>query len=245
MKKKISSLFSIFLFVGSLLTTTLAQEQFQKEWNVGVSFGTTLSQASFANSYGTNPFKTKMWQQYQGGVAVRYISEKNLGLIAELNYVQQGWSQDFVDKDETNPEIIAQQKGYEHKHQFNYIEVPFLMHVYFGNKVRFFFNLGPRFSFLLSDKETFNDSLLKHLASGDVKYTEETAQFFRKADRKFDYGLMGGLGVEFRTGIGNFSLEGRYNFGLGDFFSNKKSDPFQRSAHRVIGVKLNYFIKLF
>lgn len=227
------------LFVASALDAQ--QGEFKKEWNVGASFGATLSQADFSDSRPQAPFKTKLWQQYSGGLAIRYLSEKNLGLIMEMNYSQQGWQQKF--EDASGNEIF----DYEHTHQLNYLEVPFLTHIYFGNKVRFFINLGPKFGFLLSEKETFNDALLKHLSSGNI--TDEriatVAQYFKKADRKFDYGILVGMGLEFRTGIGSFSLEGRYNFGLSDFYSNKKSDHFQRSANRVIGIKATYYIKLF
>lgn len=235
---------SLFLLAVSTFSLS-AQQKFKREWTVGASFGTNLSQAAFGKSSSTEPFRTKMWQQYQGGIGIRYITEKNLGLIAEINYSQQGWMQDFSNKDEKDPAVIEMLNGLEHKHQLNYLEIPFLSHIYFGEKVRFFINLGPRISFLLSEKETLNDNLLKRLASGEMSSGEETAQYFKKADSKFDYGILVGLGVEFRTGIGHFSLEGRYNFGLSDFYSNKKSDAFQQSANRVIGVKLNYYVKVF
>lgn len=238
-RKTLFILFTSLFIVGILA----AQEnEFKREWNVGASFGVNLSQADFSDSRNTAPFKTKLWQQYNGGLAIRYLTEKNLGLIMEMNYSQQGWKQKFEDAD--GNEIL----DYEHTHQLNYLEIPFLTHIYFGNKVRFFINLGPKFGFLLSEKEYFNDALRKHLASGNHNTSGregEIAQYFKKADRKLDYGILVGMGLEFRTGIGNFMLEGRYNFGLSDFYSNKKKDPFQRSANRVIGVKATYYIKLF
>lgn len=235
------TLFILLAVLGAIGTLEAQQNEFKKEWNVGVNFGTTLSQADFSDSRNTPPFKTKLWQQYSGGLAIKYLTENHLGLIMEMNYSQQGWQQKFEDAD--GNEIF----DYEHTHQLNYLEVPFLTHIYFGNKVRFFINLGPKFGFLLSEKETFNDALLKHLSSGNItnERTASVAQYFKKADRKFDYGILVGMGMEFRTGIGSFSLEGRYNFGLSDFYSNKKSDHFQRSANRVIGVKATYYIKLF
>lgn len=237
------------LFILSLITLSAANlkaqdDEFKREWNIGASFGINLSQASFSKSSNPSPIKTSMWQQYQGGVGVRYLTEKNLGLIVELNYSQQGWKENYSDKNAT-PEQQEFLNQLGHTHQLNYLEVPFLTHIYFGNKVRFFINLGPKIGFLLSEKETFNNKLLEHLASGNVKERETTEQYFKKADRKFDYGIMVGMGLEFRTGIGNFSLEGRYTFGLADFYSNTKSDHFQRSANRVIGVKAAYYVKLF
>ena len=238
-------LFILLLSALGLENLKAQENEFKREWNIGASFGANLSQAGFGTSTNASPFKTSLWQQYQGGVSVRYLTERNLGLIVEMNYSQQGWKQNFVDKNEVNVELQELQKQLEHSHQLNYFEIPFLTHIYFGNKVRFFINLGPKIGLLLSEKETFNDKLLDYLASGDIPGKMVTEQYFMKADRKFDYGIMAGLGMEFQTGIGNFALEGRYTFGLADFYSNSKADHFQQSANRVIGIKATYYVKLF
>lgn len=249
-KKTLSFIFSFIIGAIGLVAQEVEQEtpkvesgKFEREWNVGANFGVNLSQASFANSYRGNPLKTYLWQQYQGGVSLRYITEKNLGFIVELNYSQQGWQEKFEDVDDAGN--VFERTDYEHEHQLNYLNIPFLTHIYFGDKVRFFFNLGPQIGFLIGENETMNDKLREDLASGSYSPSKSTGQFFHKADRKFDYGIVAGMGLEFRTGIGHFALEGRYTFGLGDFYNNKKSDHFQRSAHRVIGVKMTYYTKLF
>lgn len=208
--------------------------KFEPEWNFGVGFGPTFSSIGFSNTLSNyTRVSTKTWQQYHGGVAVRYISEKNLGVIAELNYSQQGFIQDFGD-----------QKDFAYSRQLNYLELPLLTHIYFGNKIRFVVNLGPKLSFLLSDTENMNKTLADYLASGSVPNSITTDHYYRPIERKVDYGLMGGLGAEFRSGIGNFLLEGRYYFGLGDIFNNSKADPFSRSANTVMSVKLTYYVKL-
>jgi len=215
-------------------------KQFEPEWNIGVGFGPTFSSVDFQTGNSAEKIKTKSSQQYAGGLAIRYLSEKNLGFILELNYSQLGWEQDFTDKD--NPDRYA---GFSHVHKLNYLEIPALTHIYFGNKVRFIFNLGPKLSFLLSDSETMSSKLSDYLASGQAAENFVTHQYYREAERRIDYGLMGGMGIELRTGIGSFMLEGRYTFGLADIYSNSKSDYFQRSANRVISAKLTYYVKLF
>lgn len=212
----------------------LGQKKFVPEWNIGVGFGSTMSSASFQGQTSRQGISTKTYNQYHGGLAIRYIGEKNLGVIAELNYAQNGWIQEFKD----NPEFA-------HSHQLNYLEMPILTHIYFGNKVRFMINLGPKISYLLSDSEEINDALKDHLASGNVDVNTPTYQYYHLAEKKIDYGIMGGAGLEFRSAIGNLALEGRYYFGLSDFYRNSKADYFGRSANRVISVKLTYYTKLF
>ncbi|NDV78619.1 porin family protein [Dysgonomonas sp. 511] len=212
-------------------------KKFEPEWNVGVGFGPTFSTIDFEKAKGGASLSTKNTQQFAGGLALRYLSEKNLGFIVELNYSQQGWEQDFSKEPE--------QSQYAHTHKLSYLELPVLTHIYFGRKLRFVFNLGPKLSYLISESEEMNKELSDYLSSGNMGPGFVTHQYYRNADRKIDYGLMGGLGLELRTGIGNFMLEGRYTFGLGDIYSNSKSDYFPRSANRVISAKLTYYIKLF
>ena len=173
--------------------------------------------------------------QYQGGISVRYISDKNVGLIGELNYSQMGWETKFADET-----LVAN----KHQHMLNYISIPLLTHIYFGDKTRFFFNLGPQIGILLSDKEKTNDAFDEWLVTADTT-VYSTDLYGLKAQKKIDYGITAGMGVEIRTGIGNFALEGRYYMGFGDIYNNKKQDPYSRSANRVISVKLTYYIKAF
>lgn len=226
--------FFVFSIVSIISVTLLGQNKFQPEWNVGVGFGPTFSGLSLEPSVRTNTE-----QRYYGGLAVRYITEKSLGLIGEINYSQQGWSEEF----ERNPNTVN--KGYTHTHLLDYIEVPILTHIYFGDKARFFVNLGPKFSFLIGEKETLSPALSNYLATapeGEIKF--QTAQYNRDAEKKFDYGLLAGGGFELKTGIGSFALEGRYYLGLGDIYKVEKG-KIERSANRIMSVKLTYYTKLF
>lgn len=235
MIKKIISALSIFCLA---ITAIQAQDKFKPEWNIGVGFGPTFSSVDFLPTTGGNgSVDTKTWQQFHGGIAIRYISEKQLGIIAELNYTQLGWEQKFSEE--------TKYLNATYSRQLNYIEMPILTHIYFGNKVRFIFNLGPKISYLFSDKEEMSEALSDLLSNGNLPSGDATYQYYRDLDKKFDYGIMAGTGIEIRTGIGNFALEGRYYFGLSDIFNNSKSDYFGRSANRVISAKLTYYVKLF
>lgn len=220
----------ILLAVVLAATGLVAQKnKFVPEWNIGVGFGPTFSSVGF-----TPNVSTKNELQYHGGIGVRYISENHLGIIAEINYSQQGWVQQFKE----NPE-------YSHSHQLNYVEMPVLTHIYFGNKVRFIFNLGPKISVLMSEKEDMSDALGDYLASGTYPIQNPSYQYYRNAEKRFDYGIMAAMGLEFRSGIGNFALEGRYTFGLGNIYNSSKSDFFSKSSNSVLSVRLSYYVKLF
>lgn len=222
--------FLVFVLLISSGVTFAQKSSFKPEWNFGVNAGVT------ASSIDLEPhIQTKLMNGNTGGFSVRYISEKNLGLQGEFNYSQQGFKEDFVETDSI----------YSYSRNLNYMEVPIMTHIYFGNKVRFVLNLGPKISFMTSNKEKMNTALSELIASGDTTTFSVYEHFGKSIQRKFDYGLIAGTGVEFRSAIGYFVLEARYYFGLGDIFNNSKKDYFSRSANRVLSFKLTYFIKPF
>lgn len=208
---------------GILLTATLfSQETFKPELAVGASFGTTFSSVSF-----TPKVQQGMLMGYTAGVTARYNTEKNVGLQAELNYVQQGWQEQF----DLNPEFT-------YSRTINYIELPVFTHIYFGGKnAKFYINLGPKIGYALKEKTESN--------LGDATPNTTNDQHDMPIDKKFDWGLCGGPGLEIRTGIGYFLLEGRYYYALGDMYNSKKADIFPKSSAQVLSVKLTYLLPLF
>jgi hypothetical protein len=115
----------------------------------------------------------------------------------------------------------------------SYIEIPFLTHIYFGKgRVKYFVNAGPQIGYLLSES---TDSNLNGAEPGNVN-----AQHTMAADKKLEWGLEGGPGIELRTGIGHFLLEGRYYYALSDFYNTRRKDIFSQAASQVISVKLTY-----
>lgn len=227
---------ALLMIIGVCVCNILqAQTSFKPEWNIGFGAGPAFSTMSISPTLSTSSIKTKSVTGFQAGLSARYISEKHLGFIAELNYSGNGWEEKF-----------DAASDYKYTQKLNYINMPILTHIYFGSdKMRVFFNVGPQIGFLISEKEETNDALQKWLDSKPDPDKNIIAQYNKKADRKFDYGIAAGLGAEFRTGIGNFSLEGRYYMGLGDIYNSNKTDDFQRSANRIMAARLTYYIKVF
>ncbi|WP_280748953.1 porin family protein [Parabacteroides sp. PF5-9] len=204
-----------------------AQTPFQQEIWIGGSLGVNFSSINFV---------PKVWQGmnmgYTGGLALRWITEKHLGLQAELNYSQQGWKEDFTD----NPNY-EEYAGSHYERTINYLELPFLTHIYFGKKsFRFYVNLGPKISYAISESTS---SLLEGEAAN---YKNE--QHDMPIENKFEWGLCGGPGLELRTGVGSFMLEGRYYYALSDIYGNKKKDEFSKSSGQTLSVRLTYLLPL-
>ncbi len=213
----------LIVFVAVSLASSAQDNSFRRELAVGVSGGVAFSSVNFIPKVYQG-----MLQGYTGGVLMRWVTENHLGLQLEVNYTQQGWSEDFPD----HPD-----EGYVYKRMGHYVEVPFLTHIYFGGKrVRFFINAGPKVGYLISEET-------EHNLRG-AKPNRVNEQHFMPIENYFDWGLCGGPGIELRTGVGSFLLEGRFYYALGDLFGNLKSDVFAKSSEQVLSVKLSYLFRV-
>ncbi|GHV21787.1 hypothetical protein FACS189428_2780 [Clostridia bacterium] len=221
MKRIIGGL--LFIFMAFALHSQTPE--FQPSWAFGLNAGATLSSVGFTPSV---PQTTLL--QESGGLVVRYISEKNFGIQLELNYALRGW------KEETD--TVSHFNKYSRS--LAYIELPLMTHFYYdlGKRARIVFNAGPQIGYNIGEKELERDIL-----NPPVPKPDKVIYYDQKVQQKFDYGITGGLGLEIRTGIGNFILEGRYYYGLSDFFKSDKGEDFQSSHNQVIGVKIAYLIE--
>jgi hypothetical protein len=229
MKKIIGGLVCLFF----ALVSYSQEQEFQPEWAFGANAGVTLSSISF------NPkVPQDLLIQQEGGITARYISEKYFGVQLELNYSMRGWME------RTDTLLHPSEYG----RSLAYLELPLMTHIYFdlGKRARLVFNLGPQIGYNISEKVLKRIIVTPKSPSGEIpEYYGKTLT--HNSDygvyHKFDYGITGGMGIETRTGIGNFILEGRYYFGLRDIFSSNKDDYFQASSNQVIGIKLTYLFE--
>lgn len=209
--------FKIFLLAVILLSHAAAifsQGSNLSELSIGTKHGINFSKISFEP-----PVDQKFMLGYSGGMVVKYVSETHAGIQTEINYSQRGWTEEF---DTTNT----------YKRRLNYFEMPILTHFVFGKKsTKAILNVGPNLSYFSSDKETF-----KLISAGDT-----LPYYQRKLDKKFELGLVGGIGLQKITPIGDFQLEFRFHYGLQNIFSANKETNLDKSQNLVYGVTLTYF----
>jgi hypothetical protein len=208
------------LFLFTTWTVFSQESEFRPEWSFGANAGLTMSKVRFSPRI----LQQLMWQETIG-VTARYISEKYFGIQAEVNCSMRGW------KEQTDTTRFFN----EYARSLFYIELPLMTQFYadLGKNVRLIFNAGPQIGYYIGEKER-ERNLVNHFDYYDLKI-----------QRKFDYGISGGLGVEARMKPGSFILEGRYYYGLSDIFNNRRSDIFQASSNQVIGIKLTCFFRIF
>jgi len=203
--------FSILLLLA-ISGTLVAQSRLDKpEMYIGTSHGVTASMLNFDPSVDQG-----FLLGYNGGIVFRYIAEKNVGMQAELNFSQRGWTE----------------KNGLYARQLNYVELPFMTHIYIGNKNRFFINFGPKISYLISEKVLKNET------------TNIDIQHKTLVESPFDYGLCAGIGILFNIKGAIYQLDTRANYGLSDVFSNDKRDYFNTSNNLNASVNLAWLFQV-
>ena len=193
---------------------------------VGVNGGYVMNKISF------NPTIKQAWKGGSTfGVTVRYTCEKYFSALcavqAEVNYANLGWKEVIETSEDT------------YSRDIHYIQMPIFARLAWGREQRgaqFFLIVGPQLGYCIGEKEHFSTPW-----SGKPRPNNITQQYSLGVERKFEYGITGGLGFELGTRhAGRFLHDARYFFGLSDIFNNSKKDPFGRSANGAIFIKASY-----
>ena len=239
---KLTIRYIVFVLLFSCATVASAQiGQHRNDFSIGVNGGYTLSNIGFT---------PKVTQSLLGGTTAglswRYVCEKYFSTICsiygEVNYTQMGWKERILTTD--NQPVINAVSGLpeQYSRTLNYLQVPVFAHLAWGKEhsgMQFFFQLGPQFGYLLSEKTTTNFNF-KDRNTAD-RSNVVCAQDTMAVENKFDYGIAAGAGIELSVRrVGHFLLEGRYYYGLGNIYGDSKRDYFSKSNNSSIVVKLTY-----
>lgn len=224
----------ILLILALLIPSALlAQREYSPKFYLGAKGGATLSRMTFSPGV-----HQKMVQGVTMGVSAKYVEENIFGLLAEVNITQRGWKEDF--ERDLAPE-------FDYSRKLTYIQIPFMTHIYFGSdKFRGFINLGPEFGYMIGDKisANFEYNNLKDIP-GFPTTMRTNEQMSMEIERKFDYGIAAGAGMEFIVKRKHsFQLEGRFYYGLGNIFNDSKRDFFSASRGMSIEITLGYMIRV-
>lgn len=222
----------LILFLFSL-TPALAQVGDSRHLlSVGINGGLGTSNVSFIPT-----IKQAFHPGMTIGGTIRYTSEKYFFLICgnqiECNVVNRGWKEQIEDG-----------SGNEYNRVATYIEIPIFAHLGFGREfrgVQGFVNLGPQVAFLIGETENYGGRTPWDISN---RPNQVTWQYGKAITNKVDYGIAAGAGIELRTGIGAFGIEGRYYFGLGNIYGITKKDYFGRCANSTISVRATYLFSL-
>ena len=220
----IKAILCLALYASPILYFPIcAQETNNTEFRFGFKGGATFSQVNFDPKIGQ-----KMTSGYQFGLLATYISEKNLGIWAELSYVQKGWTEEFKKDDAV---LVG-----SYDKTIHYLEVPFMTMLKFGDGVVSFTMQGGLFGGLLLKEQQENEV-------GERGILGESPYFNRELDSKIDFGYTLGTSLLFNTGAGSFGIEARISNSLANFYEKTEIGIGENAQNQVIGGSIYYLFR--
>lgn len=233
-----------YLFSFLPLSTRAQVGEYRTDLAVGASAGYVSSSVGFV---------PEVPQSRLGGLTagatVRYTCEKYFmsvcAIVAELNITQTGWKESIRDVNNDKVRYANGEELYYERH-LTYLQLPIMARLGWGRERRGlqgFFQLGPQIGTYLGESTKTN--IVKGAKTLTERSSKVVAQDSLPIQRKFDYGIAVGAGIEYSSPkLGHFILEGRYYYGLGDIFDNSKSDYFGRSNFGQIVIKATYLFDI-
>ena len=160
----------------------------------GVNFGYGVAGVMFQPS-----LKQKSYTgSYSGGVSFKYMVEKYMAFQAELNYSHRGYR---MTEDVAN---ISPRT-------YNSIMLPIMgQGVVAYKKAIVLLNLGCYASYMLDSKY----QVVSNNTTTDYDY-----EFFLKRDRRYEFGLLGGVGFGLNLNPVLLQIESRYYYGLTNLYN--------------------------
>lgn len=235
----------VALSVCSLTTVQAQIGEHRSDFAIGVNGGYVLSKVGF-----TPTVQQKQHGGITGGVSLRYVCEKYFKTIcsvyAEVNYAKVGWTEDILDIENNAVLISGTGEALKYQRDITYIQIPVFAHLAWGREERgfnFFVNAGPQIGIYLNESTTTNFD--ETTPTENDRVSNITAQYDMPVEKKLDYGIAAGAGVEYSIPkVGHFLLEGRYYYGLGNIYGSSKKDYFGKSNFGQIVVKASYLFDI-
>lgn len=223
----------LFIAVALIACATgvAAQTHYVPRISAGLHGGATLGQVGFSPSV-----RESFIQGITAGASLRWAEERHVGIVAELNFAQRGWKENFFENS----------GRFRYLRRLSYIEIPVMTHIFFGSR-RFggFFNLGPQIGYMISDGIESNFNYAAPATEPSFPSNRQTLQMAMEIKNRFDYGITAGAGMEFYINPRNsVQIEARYYYGLGNIFPSSKKDHFSASRTSMIAITAGYMFRI-
>jgi hypothetical protein len=169
---------------------------------------------------------------YNFAIPVEYNLNSVFSLQPELNFTQKGVAFKF---DQDGEEINL-------KLRTNYLELPVLFKARYGTQaIKAYAFAGPSLGFAASRKAT------TQIGDGDME--SESIDFVDDGevqDQRWEFAIVGGIGLDIKAGPGSFIIDARYSHGLTDDskFEGKQPEDWKKSFNRGCTLSIGYKIPI-
>ena len=238
MKNRISRILVIFLFALPLSVAAQIGDH-RNDFAIGVNGGYILSNVGFTPS---------VRQSLHGGVTAGLSYFNTIcSIYGEVNYASIGWKEKILTGTD-QPVINSNGLAEEYSRTINYVQIPVLAHLAWGreqNGFNFFIQAGPQLGIYLGESTSKNYDTPNLATDGTGRSNATIAQESMAVEKKLDYGIAAGLGMEYSNShVGHFLLDARYYYGLGNIYGSSKKDYFGKSNYGNIVIKATYLFDI-
>jgi hypothetical protein len=246
------------IFIGTLITACGAG--FAEGIKAGAHGGLSIPNIRGED---TNVF-TRGFKSRQGpffGLAVDIGLAARFSLVAELNYTSQGGlRQDLQPITMDLPPSLPLPPGtilfadFRNETVLDYLEIPVLARLTFGDRIRFFINAGPYLGYLVRARALTEGTSAIYMDEGGTQpviIPPETEPLIidlgadtgvKDSLKKANFGLAGGGGLICPLGPGDVVLEARFQLGLTTI--QKDTETNGRSQTGAVIISLGYVLPL-
>ncbi|MCP9753172.1 outer membrane beta-barrel protein [Ferruginibacter sp. HRS2-29] len=220
----------LLVILGSLNMLSFAQSY------VGFKAGCTIPSIA-GTTENTNNYVSGL--SFNGGIAYSRHLKNDWYLLAELNYAPQSGHrnglQPLTDRQYADFKMNTLQPlyaNYRHELEFTFLEIPVMLQLKLGNKLKYSFCIGPQIGLLLHAKSRNSGTSFLYVNEGGTlvtipggtevapvsltKTVNTTGNYHR-----FIAGMQGGLQLEYPLAGGIIFIQSRTDIGLTNM--NKKS----------------------
>lgn len=217
MKKSILMMTAFVICVALIASPAMAQMKF----NLGITAGVGMSNATMKDSAGTSAEGKKMKLGFGGGIFARIIPSEQICIQPEVRYAMKGVKWDDVG---TSTDM---------KTELNYIEIPVLVKYMIPSQSQFkpTIFVGPYVGILVSAKDKGTED--------GVAYDTDIKDYLKSTD----FGAVVGVGFDYKIGeSGMLTFDARYSLGL----SNVGKDPVgdESFKNNCIGINVGYAFEM-
>lgn len=183
------------------------------------------------------------------GLAASYGFSKYFSVAAELDFATQGGKKNGMQAITPGSNGSVLYAKFDNKTVLNYLELPIMARVTFGDKFKYYVNAGPYIGYLLAAKNVTSGSSQIFADKAGTQIESTALQSFNSdKDVKsqflaINYGLTGGLGAGYSFGNHVVWLDGRYVLGMPNIRKNTTLYGENSTGSVMVGLMYSYSFK--
>ncbi len=227
-----------------LLLLSVASYAQKNTFTVGARGGVNISKLCCGSMELNEDYKFGEGPSF--GLTAAYGVSKHFSIAAELDWTTQGGKKNGMQAVNPGSNGSVLYADFDNKTVLNYLELPIMARVTFGDKFKYYINAGPYIGYLLSARNvTAGSSMLySDKAGSHVEYASiQSFESDKKATDQFttiNYGLTGGVGAGYMFAKHGLWLDGRYVMGIPNVRKNTAINGENSTGSIMVGIMYTY-----